>query len=128
MVQAFPEEQKRRQHIIDNQIYGFTTSGIAATLVRRQLYDDPTLVKNIYFTTAKDIVKEIQGAFSNMKFEIWRYGYNHTIVLRCKQADEQRRKRDDTAEVYASFASEKVKKMPAVKNGFKIEIFNVPTS
>ena len=31
-------------------------------------------------------------------------------------------------EVYASFASEKVKKMPAVKNGFKIEIFNVPTS
>ena len=70
MVQAFPEEQKRRQHIIDNQIYGFATSGIAATLVRRQLYDDPTLVKNIYFTTAKDIVKEIQGAFSNMKFEI----------------------------------------------------------
>ena len=48
MVQAFPEEQKRRQHIIDNQIYGFATSGIAATLVRRQLYDDPTLVKNIY--------------------------------------------------------------------------------
>ena len=46
MVQAFPEEQKRRQHIIDNQIYGFATSGIAATLVRRQLYDDPTLVKN----------------------------------------------------------------------------------
>ena len=41
---------------------------------------------------------------------------------RSKQADEQRRKRDDTAEVYASFASEKVKKMPAVKNGFKIEI------
>lgn len=67
MVQAFPEEQKRRQHIIENQIYGFATSGIAATLVRRQLYDDPTLV---YFTTAKDIVKEIQGAFSNMKFEI----------------------------------------------------------
>lgn len=97
MVQAFPEEQKRRQHIIDNQIYGFATSGIAATLVRRQLYDDPALVKSIYFTTAKDIVKEIQGAFSNMKFEIWRYGYNHTIVLRCKQADEQRRKRDDTA-------------------------------
>lgn len=31
-------------------------------------------------------------------------------------------------EVHASFASEKVKKMPAVKNGFKIEIFNVPTS
>ena len=70
MVQAFPEEQQRRQHIIDNQIYGFATSGIAATLVRRQLYDDPTLVKNIYYTTAKDIVKEIQGAFSNMKFEI----------------------------------------------------------
>ena len=45
MVQAFPEEQKRRQHIIDNQIYGFATSGIAATLVRRQLYDDPALVK-----------------------------------------------------------------------------------
>ena len=66
MVQAFPEEQKRRQHIIDNQIYGFATSGIAATLVRRQLYDDPTLVKTIDFTTAKDIVKGIQGAFSNM--------------------------------------------------------------
>ena len=60
MVQAFPEEQQRRQHIIDNQIYGFATSGIAATPVRRQLYDDPTL----------DIVKEIQGAFSNMQFEI----------------------------------------------------------
>ena len=70
MVQAFPEEQQRRQHIIDNQIYGFATSGIAATPVRRQLYDDPTLVKNIYFTTAKDIVKEIQGAFSHMQFEI----------------------------------------------------------
>lgn len=53
MVQAFPEEQKRRQHIIDNQIYGFATSGIAATLVRRQLYDDPTLVKNNLFHNCK---------------------------------------------------------------------------
>ena len=53
MVQAFPEEQKRRQHIIDNQIYGFTTSGIAATLVRRQLYDDPTLCL-LYTSDAAD--------------------------------------------------------------------------
>ena len=83
MVQAFPEEQKRRQHIIDNQIYGFATSGIAATLVRRQLYDDPTLVKTIDFTTAKDIVKGIQGAFSNMKFEILYtiIGENQPILL-----------------------------------------------
>ena len=35
MVQAFPEEQKRRELIIDNQIYGFATSGIAATLVKK---------------------------------------------------------------------------------------------
>lgn len=53
MVQAFPEEQKRRQHVIDNQIYGFATSGIAATLVRRQLYDDPTLVKKHLFHNCK---------------------------------------------------------------------------
>ena len=129
MVQAFPEEQKRRQHIIDNQIYGFATSGIAATLVRRQLYDDPTLVKNIYFTTAKDIVKEIQGAFSNMKFEIlsavWIQSHDSSPL----QAGGYRPRRGRLrTEVHASFASEKVKKMPAVKNGFKIEIFNVPTS
>ena len=62
MVQAFPEEQKRRQHIIDNQIYGFATSGIAATLVRRQLYDEPTLVKTINYTNTKTIIKNIQEA------------------------------------------------------------------
>lgn len=137
MVQAFPEEQKRRQHIIDNQIYGFATSGIAATLVRRQLYDDPALVKNIYFTTAKDIVKEIQGAFSNMKFEIlsavWIQSHDSSPLQAGGWAAAKtrwyrpRRGRLHT-EVHASFASEKVKKMPAVKNGFKIEIFNVPTS
>lgn len=137
MVQAFPEEQQRRQHIIDNQIYGFATSGIAATPVRRQLYDDPTLVKNIYFTTAKDIVKEIQGAFSNMQFEIlsavWIQSHDSSPLqaggwAAAKTRWYRPRRGRLRTEVYASFASEKVKKMPAVKNGFKIEIFNVPTS
>ena len=70
MKQAFPNEKDRHEHIIHNQLYGFATSAIAATIVRKQLYDDPTELGNIHYTTAKDVVKEIRGAFENMKFDV----------------------------------------------------------
>ena len=70
MVKAFPDEKDRHEHIIHNQLYGFATSAIAATIVRKQLYNDPTIAGNIHYTTAKDVVKEIRGAFENMKFDV----------------------------------------------------------
>lgn len=70
MKQAFPNEQDRQRHILANQLYGFATSGAAAAIARKQLYDDPTIAGNIHYTTAKDVVKEIQGALENMKFDV----------------------------------------------------------
>lgn len=50
---AFPNEQDRQRYILDNQLYGFATSSIAATVVRKQLYDDPTKRGNIRFIADK---------------------------------------------------------------------------
>lgn len=80
MVREFPDRQARRQYILDNQLYGFATSATAATIVRKQLYNDPTETGNIHYTSAKDIVKEIQGEFGNMKFDVV-IGNPHIIMM-----------------------------------------------
>lgn len=70
MKQAFPDEQDRHQHIIENQLYGFATSPTAATVVRKTLYDDPLCNGNVRFTSDKLTKEQIQGAFNNMKFDV----------------------------------------------------------
>ena len=70
MKRAFPNKQDRQRHILDNQLYGFATSGIAATIARKQLYNDPTKRGNIKFTGDKVTKELIQGAFENMKFDV----------------------------------------------------------
>lgn len=70
MKQAFPDEQARHEHILDNQLYGFATSELSATVVRKQLYDDPLTSGNIRFTSVKVTKEMIQGAFGIMKFDV----------------------------------------------------------
>ncbi|WP_235223264.1 Eco57I restriction-modification methylase domain-containing protein [Oscillibacter valericigenes] len=70
MKQAFPDEQARHEHILDNQLYGFATSELSATVVRKQLYDNPLTSGNIRFTSAKVTKEMIQGAFGIMKFDV----------------------------------------------------------
>ena len=83
MVQAFPNEQDRQRHILANQLYGFATSSIAATVVRKQLYNDPLKLGNIRFTTDKFTQELVKGAFGDMKFDvvIGNPPYNNDIYL-----------------------------------------------
>lgn len=73
------DEQSRRRHILENQLYGLATSGTAATIVRKQLYDDPTIAGNIvyidrYLTLmadkGTDFRKLIEKEFGQMKFDV----------------------------------------------------------
>ena len=70
MVTAFPNEQDRHEHILRNQLFGVATSPTAATIVRKQLYNDPTIAGNIVYTADKVTKELIQGAFSIMKFDV----------------------------------------------------------
>lgn len=83
MVSAFPNEQGRHEHILCNQLFGLATSGTAATIVRKQLYDDPTIAGNIVYTADKVTKEVIQGAFGDMKFDvvIGNPPYNNDIYL-----------------------------------------------
>lgn len=80
MKQAFPEEQVRRKHILENQLYGLATSPVAATVTRKALYNDPTITGNIVYVDrylvkmadkTTDFKKLVQGEFGeNMKFDV----------------------------------------------------------
>lgn len=70
LADRFPNEAARRQHILENQLYGIATSSTAAAIIRKQLYDDPTIAGNIVYT-ADRVTKELtQGAFRIMKFDV----------------------------------------------------------
>lgn len=73
------DEQTRRKHILEHQLYGLATSATAATIVRKQLYDDPTIAGNIvyidrYLTLmadkGTDFRKLIEKEFGQMKFDV----------------------------------------------------------
>lgn len=80
MIQAFPNQQARRQHILENQLYGLATSPVATTVTRKVLYNDPLIAGNIIYINQyltlmgkkeTDFKKLIQGEFGNsMKFDV----------------------------------------------------------
>lgn len=84
MKQEFPNEQDRRKHILENQLYGFATSQTAAIVVRKALYDGPLHTGNIRFTSDKLTQELIQGAFSIMNFDvvIGNPPYNNDIYIK----------------------------------------------
>lgn len=63
-------EPDRHKHIIEKQLYGFTTSQTAALVARKALYDDQLLTGNMRFTSDKLTQELIQGAFSIMNFDV----------------------------------------------------------
>lgn len=63
-------EADRKEHILKKQLYGFATSATAATIVRKQLYDDATIAGNIVYAADKVTKELIQGAFDIMKFDV----------------------------------------------------------
>lgn len=79
LADRFPNEADRRQHILENQLYGLATSATAATIVRKQLYDDPTIAGNIVYidryltlmaNKETDFRKLIEKEFGQMKFDV----------------------------------------------------------
>lgn len=80
MISVFPDEKDRHEHIIRNQLYGFATSAVAATIVRKALYGDPTIAGNIVYVDrylvkmadkTTDFKKLVQGEFGeDMKFDV----------------------------------------------------------
>lgn len=70
MKQAFQNEQARHEHILHNQLYGIAMSETAAIIARKQLYDNFTIAGNIIYTDGKFTRELVQGAFSNMKFDV----------------------------------------------------------
>ena len=83
MIEAFPDESKRKEHIFKNQLYGLATSPFAATISRKALYDDANVDGNIVYTSGKVTKELIQGAFGIMQFNvvIGNPPYNNDIHL-----------------------------------------------
>lgn len=49
LIEAFPDEAERSQHILDNQLFGLVTSRMAATISRKALYNDPKHLGNLRY-------------------------------------------------------------------------------
>lgn len=76
----FPNESERSRYILHNQLYGFATSPVAATITRKQLYGDAAIQGNIVYESGyiskiknnpsiiKEITKENFG--DTMKFDV----------------------------------------------------------
>lgn len=80
MKQTFPNEQDRRKHILENQLYGLATSPFAVIVARKALYNGLTIAGNMVYVDrylakmadkTTDFKKLVQGEFGeNMKFNV----------------------------------------------------------
>lgn len=70
LIEKFPNEEKRRQHIIDNQLYGLATSPIVASAVRKQLYNDAIKTGNIRYIKNVPTKESIKEEFGIMNFDV----------------------------------------------------------
>lgn len=53
MIKSFPDDNTRREYILNNQLFGVATSNMAATVARKSLYNDAKKTGNIIYTADK---------------------------------------------------------------------------
>lgn len=70
VIEAYPNEIDRQNHILHNQLFGLAKSSLAASLARMQLYNDATVVGNIEVLDKNISKKDIQRKFEIMQFDV----------------------------------------------------------
>ena len=70
VIEAYPNEIDRQNHILHNQLFGLAKSPLAASLARMQLYNDATVVGNIEVLDKNISKKDIQRKFEIMQFDV----------------------------------------------------------
>ena len=91
MVEEFQDEDNRKEYILNNQLYGLSTSELAASITRKALYNEVLKEGNIVYAnqypdiikkkSLKQVIKE--GFGKEMKFNviIGNPPYNNDIYL-----------------------------------------------
>lgn len=65
LIKDYPNEAKRKEHILTEQLFGIATSEVAADIVRKALYDNPNKVGNIRYI--EDYIQKIKSKNTDYK-------------------------------------------------------------
>lgn len=65
LIKDYPNEAKRKEHILTEQLFGIATSEAAADIVRKALYDNPNKIGNIRYI--EDYIQKIKSKNTDYK-------------------------------------------------------------